>query len=486
VITDDFGEVGHWPDPLPPFKKGISVPAKTNQPVWMRISVPTNVKRGVYKGTVSLTAEGFKADVKVEAEVYGFALPDQTTVRSTFGLGMEAVFARQKITDKRQQREVTEKYMANMAAHRISPYEPFQNDRYTYRFEINGNRPNPRTEVIFDWTAWDRAVVTARDKYHFNTFVIYDIPGLGGMDYKDNPGKILGYTNGTAEHEQLFKLWCKAALVHFKELGVMGMVVASPFDEPVPEHYAHIRRQAKLVRDNLPGVHILVPQAMPLTNELIGSLTYWSPRIDLYQKEFMDKRREAGEIVTWYLACFPHAPYLNAFIDRPGTELRTWLWLTWKEKLQGILYWHINYWTNRAGDKGFFQDPYEDPMSYVYSGYEGTTLIYWGNADGRLIYPPEGATGLQKETVLDGPVDSVRWESLRDGVEDYEYLAMLKRLLAEKSSKLSIKDRESFSELLVVPKSIGVSPVDYGTLPEPILKRRDEIAKAIEKLILAK
>jgi hypothetical protein len=39
--------------------------------------------------------------------------------------------------------------------------------------------------------------------------------------------------------------------------------------------------------------------------------------------------------------------------------------------------------------------------------------------------------------VLEGPVTSLRWEALRDGVEDFEYLAMLKRLLAQKGAGLT-------------------------------------------------
>lgn len=60
----------------------------------------------------------------------------------------------------------------------------------------------------------------------------------------------------------------------------------------------------------------------------------------------------------------------------------------------------------------------------------------WNVGDGRFLYPPRAATGRQADAVLDGPVTSLRWEALRDGVEHYEYLALLKRLLAQKRSRL--------------------------------------------------
>ena len=48
----------------------------------------------------------------------------------------------------------------------------------------------------------------------------------------------------------------------------------------------------------------------------------------------------------------------------------------------------------------------------------------WGNGDGRLLYPPR--RGKPFEAVVEGPVGSIRFENLRDGFEDREYLLMLR------------------------------------------------------------
>ena len=75
-------------------------------------------------------------------------------------------------------------------------------------------------------------------------------------------------------------------------------------------------------------------------------------------------------------------------------------------------------------------------MGYV-SGYgvpQGTKQ-YWGNGDGRFLYPPEAAAapGLSgPDPVIAPPVSSIRWEMLREGIEDYEYLCLLRELLAKK------------------------------------------------------
>ena len=74
-------------------------------------------------------------------------------------------------------------------------------------------------------------------------------------------------------------------------------------------------------------------------------------------------------------------------------------------------------------------------MGYV-SGY-GTprgTRQHWGNGDGRFLYPPlaaavPGQSGAARCSPR--PSSSIRWEMLREGVEDYEYLYRLRELLGE-------------------------------------------------------
>jgi hypothetical protein len=219
---------------------------------------------------------------------------------------------------------------------------------------------------------------------------------------------------------------------------------------------------------------------------LVGGPTLWCPVTPNYDHQRAEERRKHGEKFWWYVCCGPKAPYCTLFIDHPATELRVWLWQTWQRKIDGILVWQTNYWTSAAAypDPNCPQNPYEDPMGWV-SGYDAAKGARrpWGNGDGRFIYPPEAAAdGRQKETVLDGPVDSIRWEMLRDGVEDYEYLAMLRRLLEARKDKLSVDERARYEGLLEVPKEITADMTTFTTDPAVIERRRDEVARAIERL----
>jgi len=163
-----------------------------------------------------------------------------------------------------------------------------------------------------------------------------------------------------------------------------------------------------------------------------------------------------------------------------------WLWQTWQRDIAGILVWSSNYWTSPAAypDPRSPQNPYADPMGWM-SGYDtpSGTRIAWGNGDGRFLYPPESAAdGRPAAPVLDGPVDSIRLEMLRDGIEDYEYLAMLSRLLKQREATLAPADRETYRELLKVPAEITEDMTRFTRDPAPIESRREQIARAIERL----
>jgi hypothetical protein len=107
----------------------------------------------------------------------------------------------------------------------------------------------------------------------------------------------------------------------------------------------------------------------------------------------------------------------------------------------------------------------------------------WGNGDGRFIYPPEAAADAHPaEPVLDGPVESIRWEMLRDGIEDYEYLAILQKLLQAKKDKLTTGQQQKYAGLLEVPEDITSDMTTFTKDPAPIEARRDQIARAIVRL----
>lgn len=200
------------------------------------------------------------------------------------------------------------------------------------------------------------------------------------------------------------------------------------FDEPTSNQYPEVRALCEKSKAEHPEMKRMVTE--PPCPELEGFVDIWCPRTDDYSREAAERARSRGEDCWWYICCGPKAPYAGLFIDRPGSELRMWLWQTWAEKITGVLVWHTHWWSKARDDNG----------------------------DGTFFY--RDAAGF--------PVDTVRAEAFRDGMEDYEYMAIASRLAGKRYS---------------VPPEVARSLTDFDRTGGELLAARIRLARSIERMM---
>ncbi len=341
-----------------------------------------------------------------------------------------------------------------------------------------------RVEPVFDWAAWDAALERAFTNYHFNTFVMH-VEGLGGGTFQGrSEPTFLGYPEAAPEYDALLGKYLKGIESHLREKGWLDKAYVYWFDEPDPKDYAYVMNGFAKLKKHAPGLRRMLTEQVE--NELVGGPSLWVPLTPSLNVEGLAERRAAGDQFWWYVCCGPKAPYATEFIDKPGTELRVWLWQTWAERVTGVLIWETVYWTSGTAypEQASPQNPYLDPMSWTAdAALAPGTKQAWGNGDGRFLYPPPAAAdGKPAAPVLDGPVDSVRLELLRDGIEDYEYFVALRRLIAEKGAKLDPRARANYEALLTVPADVSAGLTSFTTDPATIEAHRDKLARAIVEL----
>ncbi|HOV73590.1 MAG TPA: DUF4091 domain-containing protein [Candidatus Hydrogenedentes bacterium] len=485
--TDISSALAPWPDPLPPFKGPITLAANINQPLWVRIHVPKDTAAGEYTGHIELNANGYNARVPLRVRVYGFALPDRMTCETAFGFDAGAVYQYQGLANPEDRQSVLDKYWASMAAHHIFPYNPAPNAGLQVQWtalapEDAAYLPEPdRTLLmnnpltpVFDWAPWDAELQRVFDQFHFHGMRL-GLPGMGNA-------AIQGFKPGTPEHSLAFTAYCRAMQEHLREKGWLNGAYVYWFDEPTTQDYPYVMESFLRLKKAAPDLRrMLTEQVEP---ELVGGPNLWCPLTWFYKHEKTLERRAAGDHFWWYVCTVPKQPYCGLFIDHPATDLRVWLWQTWKYDIEGILIWQSNLWTTRCAYPDEPQNPYEDPMSWEHGGtVKKGEKRPWGNGDGRFMYPPESCGNANPPApVLEGPVDSIRWEMLRDGIEDYEYMAILKRLITDRHTVLPPARLKKYEALLTVPESITKDLKTYTKDPAPIEKRRDELARAIEQL----
>ncbi|HPC59556.1 MAG TPA: DUF4091 domain-containing protein [Verrucomicrobiota bacterium] len=351
----------------------------------------------------------------------------------------------------------------------------------------------PRTEPVvaaeklkveFDFRDWDRAMERAMNTYHFNSFQV-PFPGLGGGTFHEiDPPSLLGFREDDPEYPLLMASYGSQLEAHLRERGWLDKAFVYWFDEPSPDQYPFVMNGFAKLKRYAPGLtRMLTEQVEP---GLVGGPNLWCPISNEFQPDRAAERQALGEKFWWYVCTGPKAPYAGLFIDHPAPEMRIWVWQTWQRGINGLLVWQINYWTSSAAypDRGRPQNPYEDPMSWT-SGYSTPAgkRLPWGNGDGRFLYPPLAAASANPPApVLAGPVDSIRWEHLRDGIEDYEYLCLLRQRLEQHKRRLSAADLAAFAKLLEVPETITRTLTQFAPDGAPIEAHRRAVGRALEKL----
>ena len=479
--TDATGVRDWWPDALPPLEQGLDVAAHENQPLWLLVYVPPDAAPGDYQGRIALRGEGFSAEVPVRLRVWNFTLPERNHLETAFGLSPHLIFRYHGLKTEEDKRKVLDLYFQSFAEHRIGPYDPAPLDPIRVRFLPHEDPP--RAEVDFE--AFDRAMTEALAKYRFNTFRVR-IQGMGGGTFHERyPPRIGEFGEDTPQYQAMFSSYVRQLEAHFRGRGWLDMAYVYWFDEPAPQDYEFVAQGMRRLRQYAPGLRRMLTEE-PGDNVLAGLVDIWCPVSYNYDHAEAEKRRAAGDRFWWYVCTGPKAPYCTLFIDHPATELRVWHWQTWQRNIVGTLVWQSNYWTSTAAFPDEPQNPYEDPMGYV-SGYSTPRGVkrYWGNGDGRFLYPPlaaavPGRSG--SEPVIAPPVSSIRWEMLREGVEDYEYLVLLRQMIERRRAELAPAEIRRLEALLNVPESITADMTTFTTDPAPIYSRRRAVAEAIEQL----
>jgi hypothetical protein len=477
--TDSTCRPGWYPDPLPAVAFPLALASGKNQPLWLTFHVARDAEPGDYHGELKLRTSLGEVRVPLLVHVYEFTLPEETHLKSALGLGTDTINRYQGLEAQHDQAMAFDKYLANFAEHRISPYSFYDNAPIDVRFVGEGT--NKHAQV--DFTRFDQAAALWLDGAHFNTFQL-PVRGMGGGSfYSRHLGELEGFQEGTPEFARLFQDYLSQIEAHLEQRGWLRKAFIYWFDEPAPKDFEFVVQGMERLKAAAPGLkRMLTVEPEP---PLLGHVDIWCGLTPKWTSELVSERRQVGERVWWYICCAPHAPYITEFIDHPGTELRLWPWQSWQYGVQGILIWATTYWTSPAAfPPPKRQDPWIDPMSYT-SGYgeKPGEIGYWGNGDGRFLYPPRRDPAAGQKPCVDGPINSIRWENLRDGMEDYEYFWLLHE--ASQSELFWRGETDLYKqahELLKVPNEVSQDLTHFTTDPREMLAHRDRVARMIERL----
>jgi Glycoside hydrolase 123, catalytic domain/Concanavalin A-like lectin/glucanases superfamily/Glycoside hydrolase 123 N-terminal domain len=422
----DVDYVGYYPDPIMEGQQeNVTVPQNGFAPVYVRVHVDNDVAAGNYKGKIKVGSQLIDVNLKV----YDFTLPVTSSCKVIFS---------------------------------------FFEGNYSKWYE-KGKLSDKEKMYIYDFLLKYR--VTPNNIYSRGIYP--ELKFLPELKKKGANFCTLGYLkrNSPVSQEELKKIISdyKQKINLLKNAGFEKEAYLYAFDE-VAGHKKAEKDAAKqimsAVKKEFPDLKTI--QTSSPYPELLDYFKVWVPSFSYLVgnekqiKELAAKRKT----LWWYCADTPLVPYPNFFMDYPVFNNRIIFTLSYKYNIDGVLYWCINReWSTNLDIKGEWPEKAWKP--YIINIFNKKRMFK--NGMGNYVYPGK-----------DGRIlPSLRLENLRDGVEDYEYLVLLKKLAASSKDKNLVKLAE---KLLQVPADVAVAVNQYSSNPENLMNYRNKIASIIEKL----
>lgn len=408
--TGGDGAAGLWPDALIPDVDPImaekrnafpfDVPAGENRVVLVDIHAPRETPAGTYTGVLHVTG-GITQDVPVALTVWDFEVPSTSTLKSAFGMAWNGPCAGHgdaNCSGGAADLALRARYVQSALDNHVSIHQPY----YTSTVDGSGNA---------NWAAFDQ----------------YAGPFLDGTaDTRLKGAKLTSVSVNGATQATTVSGWSK----HFKDKGWAGGVTTL-FDyvcdePPLTCQWSDINPrigQVKAGDASMPALVTTTTDEAKAQN--VGGIDLYTPVINDVEgkpgQSFAGNQRSKYPANTWwYQSCMSfgcsavgggrdgtgETGWPTMAIDADATRNRAMEWLSFSYDMKGELY-------------------YETTMAFGGNDPWWNQTYFGGTGDGTLFYPGTTAKIGGKTEI---PVESLRLKQIRDGMEDYELLALAKSL----------------------------------------------------------
>lgn len=454
------------PDPLLE-RPETTIKAGDSQAIWLTFIVPDTAPEGVYTSSVTCAAGGSSVTIPIELEGWPFNLPQTGLMGEPFTdlyyLPGDIILTPTHVNA----------WTVNMVEHGM---RVLHMPRNSIRWQFS---PEGKYKAMdCDWlTASDDGVIAldhstidelleAMDKAaapfklritFYNHFVLYPaaykFSQLMPQRYADKP------ESKTKNYYVLDML--RVFRKYLDKRGLMPRVCIKVGDEPMGFDTWWFEQAHTAVEAGLPVVTAFNTLDYTDARKGIGKVKEWMPLYMIANVDFLHEARKAGDLTAWY-NCGPR-PKIST--SATASEIRAYIWQAAKADLDIISWWGIQCWT--ADQNDVWENRYSHRNSVVYP--RNPEKPAW-------IKPGRGWVDVE-------PIDSIRWELIREGMEDAWYVNLLRTLIVQ-AREQKLDDQAKKAQAVLDGVWAGVFPTlnDYDPPYERILESREKIAGAIIEL----
>ena len=413
-------------------------PADVNRGIWLQIDVPQNAEPGIYQGQVIVSAEGCaetRQTIRLNVSEETLPAPDQWKLYLDLWQHPQAVarwhdvepwspehFALLRPLMKRLaaagQKCITTTLLDE--AWNGQTYDTFPSMVRWIR-GVDG-------QMRYDYTALDAWVSFMHDEIGIRgqiscyTMIPWHLR-VRFFDEATGRYDSIRAVPGTPEYTELWAPFLRDFHAHMQQKGWAEKTCIS-IDER-PDNM--VRAAMKLLEQEAPSFRIssAVDKPSDLTRE-VYSIAPVITHAGTALGDLLKERQAAGKLTSFYVCLHPKKP--NTFTHSTPAEAEWLGFFAAANHLDGFLRWAYNSWNRNP--------------------FECTDFVHWPSGDCFLVYP--------------GNRSSIRFERLRDGIENYEKINLL-RARAGKSPEAAAAVQhmdEILADIFSVERSTGDTHTD--------------------------
>ena len=389
------------------------VAARTTQPIWMNVWVPSDARPGKYKGTLTVSGKNFQPmKLQVEIDVLNRTLPEPKDWKFHLDLWQNPYSVARYYNVPLWSKEHFDamrpimKMLANAGQRAITTsimHKPWAGQTEDHFDSMVFRMKKLDGSWEYDYTVFDKWVDFMMNDIGINDLIsCYTmIPWALSFDYYDQATNRIQFIEakpGDAAYADYWGSFLKDFSRHLRAKGWFEKTAISMDERPMKDMLATLKVIRKADKD------FKVSLAGTYHDELVKELHDYCIAIgEKFPAEVIKSRKEAGQVTTYYTCCTEPRP--NTFTFSAPAEAEWLGWFAAKENLDGYLRWALNSWV---------KNPLQD-----------SRFTAWAAGDTYMIYP-EGRS-------------SIRFERLIEGIQSYEKIRILKEEFEKKGNKSAIK-----------------------------------------------
>ena len=425
------------------------IKAKSIRSVWITITIPEITEEGTYICRVTVSNGKEEQYLPLAVKIYPFTLPSERHLKVVEWHNISGFEKFHGIKEKFSEEwfEMLGKYAENMVAHRQNVFQvPMDNieiertesgelrfdfmnfDHISEVFWNTGKMDYLETGFLanFGKDAWFSTEIILRD-FHVRDATSKETITLKGAE-------VVPYLLPAFESHLRAKGWISKTLFHIR-------------DEPSVHNAAAWKEMSQYIHQKAPD---LVRIDAIETTLLLDDIEIAVPKLDhfaTWYESFKEWQSKGHELWFYTVGIYQGSRFPDKTIDMPLIDSRIMHWINYRYDASGYLHWGYNQWND---------DPFNDTGEHI--------------GDGWHVYPSK-----------DGVLNSLRWEQMRNGIQDYEYLWMLENKTCDLKNYLG--SRFAWIDPKQRGKEIASQVVkgfaEHTDDPEILLNARDQIIKEI-------